>query len=71
VFEVFGAQLDEVELSALGQQVMHAWHYCQGWRPELLASYLAVYPMADADLLPELLQHVAQEIASHVKRQQP
>ena len=45
-------------LSAAAAQAVHCWRFMDGWQPERLPLYLALYPCDDIDGLIERLQAI-------------
>lgn len=51
-----GIEAPPPELDAVAAQAAHAWAFCNGWNPQHLLLYAALYPVDDWHTLIELLQ---------------
>ena len=49
-------------LSPAAAQAVHCWRFMDGWAPERLPLYLALYPCADIDGLLERLQAIRSKV---------
>ena len=53
---------DAPELCAPAAQARHCWQFCEGWHPDRLPIYGALYPVADWHLLVDLMGHIRKSI---------
>lgn len=60
----YGKLLEQPQpLSAAAIEAVHCWRFMDGWAPERLAVYLALYPCHDIDGLIERLGAIRNAVA--------
>lgn len=51
------------ELLPDAAEALHCWHWCEGWNPDRLPLYAALYPVADWSVVLDLLQHIRAQVS--------